>query len=564
VTDQTTTSDRKPATDRSTRRRGWLLAFLGFMLCIGAWSVAAPYDGTPDEQQHILRAASVAAGQVAVHPANEIEGGGAFVTVPSSLVRDRCWQYVSRRPAGCTAEPGGARTPVRAISGAGRYHPIYYAVVGLPLRLWPDWTGVLLARLISGALCAALFATALMDALRWSRHRLMAVAILVGVSPMATHMASAVNPNGVEIAAGVALFAAAVPLLFAPGAERSRTLLWHVGVAALTLAVLRAGGPLWVAVSVAALLLPLRWAKLRQLWAWRPVRWWTLVVGLAMVGSLVWTALFKTTNLGDFTHGQRLSLAQAIGTEVDIWREYADEMVGVMAWLDARMPGSMYLIWESAVAALLVWGFIVAHRAGRWRMAALAAGGLGIPFVMQIAYVNKVGFVTQGRYLLPVAVGLPILATFLIQEYGLPGDKSRTLLRLYIVTLLPIHLVALVFTMVRWQRGLSRGAGLRGLNPLSGSWQPPLGPVLPLVATIAGLLLIGWLLWRPERVVGGPPPATATDADAAATDGAATDGAAAGAQAEGDRSRHAAALAHSMDGASRPAVDQSEQIQEIR
>src|SRR6266508_1777933 len=215
------------------------------------------------------------------------------------------------------------------------------------------------------------------------------------------------------------------PLLYAPGAERSRTLLWHVGVAALALAVLRAGGPLWVVVSVAALLLPLRWAKLRQLWAWRPVRWWMLVVGLAMVGSLIWTALFKTTNLGDFTHGQRLSLAQAIGTEVDIWREYADEMVGVMAWLDARMPGSMYLIWESAVAALLVWGFIVAHRAGRWRMAALAAGGLGIPFVMQIAYVNKVGFVTQGRYLLPVAVGLPILATFLIQEYGLPGDKSR-------------------------------------------------------------------------------------------------------------------------------------------
>src|SRR6266542_4465101 len=258
--------------------------------------------------------------------------------VHRSLVRDRCWQFVSRKPAGCVPEPGGDRTPVRAISGAGRYHPIYYAVVGLPLRLWPDWTGVLLARLISGALCAALFGTALMDALRWTRHRLMAVAVLVGVSPMATHMASAVNPSGVEIAAGVAFFAAAVPLLYAPGAERSRTLLWHVGVAALALAVLRAGGPLWVVGSVAALLLPLRWAKLRQRWAWRPVRWWMLVVGLAMVGSLIWTALFKTTNLGDFTHGQRLSLAQAIGTEVDIWREYADEMVGVMAWLDARMP----------------------------------------------------------------------------------------------------------------------------------------------------------------------------------------------------------------------------------
>ncbi len=478
------------------RRRGWLLAFLGFFMCIGAWALASPYNGTPDEEQHILRAVTVVAGQVFVAPAKAVNGGGGYVNAPASLVRPGCWQFSSGKSAACAPEPGGDRTIIRTGSGAARYHPIYYAVVGVPLRLSPDWTGVLVARLISGMFCAALLATALMDAMRWSRHRLMAAGVLAGVTPMATHMAGAVNPNGVEIAAGVAFFAAAVPLLIGGSGARSRTLLWHAGVAALALAVLRAGGPLWLMVSIGALLMPLRWAKVRELWRWPEVRWWTLALGVAMVGSVVWSALFKTTDLGDFTHGQQLSPFQAVKIQLDLWRQYADEMVGITSWLDARMPAAVYLVWESAAAALLVWGFVLGNRAGRWRLIALVVGGIGLPFAMQVAYVNKYGFVTQGRYLLPVIVGLPIIATFLIQEYGLPADKSRFLLRLYAVVLLPIHLVSLFFTMIRWQRGLSKGAGLHSLNPFSGTWLPPLGPVVPLLAAIAGLVLVGWLVWR--------------------------------------------------------------------
>ncbi len=76
------------------------------------------------------------------------------------------------------------------------------------------------------------------------------------------------------------------------------------------------------------------------------------------------------------------------------------------------------------------------------------------------------------------------------------------------VVLLPIHLLALGFTMIRWQHGQVRGAGL---NPLAGPWHPVLGSITPLVAAVAGLAVIGWLAWiggsrTPSVDVAGPDP----------------------------------------------------------
>ncbi len=496
VIDQKVSHDQEALPSTSIPRRGWIIAFTGFFLLIGAWSLATPYNGSPDEEEHVIRAAGVAAGQVVASPEAAVRGGGAFQTVPRSLVRDRCWQFDSHKPADCASEPGGDETAIRVGTGAGRYHPWYYAVVGLPLRVSPDWTGVLLSRLISAALCAALLAMALLDGMRWSRYRLVAAGVLATISPMAVSTGSAINPSGPEIAAGIAFFAAAVPLFAEKTAQRSQTLLWHAGVAGLTLVSLRTGGPLWFSVAIVCLLLPWRWATLRGLWAWRAARWWAFGIGFAMVVSFVWTELLKATYMGDFTRGRHLGTIETFFSEVDLERQYLDEMVGVTSWLDTRMPLLVYVVWQGVVAALVIGGFILATRLGRWRLAALAAGGLGIPFVMQFLWVNTYGFITQGRYMLPVAAGLPILGAYLIQRYGLAEEKSRSVLRICVVVLFPIHLFCLWYTMIRWQQGLNWKNGLRALNPLAGSWHPPLGSLVPLLACVAGALVVGWFVWN--------------------------------------------------------------------
>ncbi len=499
--------DKEELPSRSIRRPAWIIAFTGFFLLIGAWALAAPYNGTPDEWAHVIRAAGVASGQVVAASVPDAEGGGGYQTVPHSLVPDSaCWQFDPSKPASCAQEPGGDTTAIRDKDPSGRYHPWYYAIVGGPMVLFPNWTGIILARLISAALSAALLATALLDALRWSRYRFLAAGVLVAATPTAAMLGGAINPNGTEIAAGVAFFAAAVPLFHTKSAERSRSLLWHAGIAGLALISMRAGGPLWFSVAIASLLLPWRWATLRGLWGWRAARWWGFGIGFAMLVSVGWTELLKTTAfMGDFTYGQHHGHVEAILLESNYERGYVDEMVAVGSWLDTRLPSSVYIVWESIAAALILAGFILGNRLGRWRLGTLALGGLGIPFAMQILWVNKSGFITQGRYLLPVAAGLPILGAFLIQQYGVSATASRSVLRSCVVTLLPIHFAFLWYTMVRWQHGINWKAGLRGLNPLAGPWQPPLGSLLPLLASAVGILVVGWLVWDAAAISGRRP-----------------------------------------------------------
>jgi hypothetical protein len=464
--------------------------------------LAAPYSGFPDERDHIMRAAGVVTGQIALEPEVAANGSGAFVTVPRSLLVDQCWQFHPEVAASCAAEPGGDETKVRAATSAGRYFPAYYAIVGAPLALWPDWTGVLLARLISAALCAALLAVALTDALRWSRHRLMAVGVVAAATPMVAHMGGAVNPSGIELAAGIAFFAAVVPLLYHSDAQRESALLRHAGLAALVLATLRVLGPLWLVLSAGALLLAVPRATLRRLWTWRAMRWWCAGIGAAMAAGLAWSMLSGVTQTNPyFSAGEELSAAQIVWAEFRRWPQYLDEMVGITSWLDATMPELAYLLWQVTSGAVVVWGFLLAGRAGRVRIAALAVATILVPTVGAVMFVNAFGFVTQGRYILPLLVGLPIYAAYLLGEYGIPADKARDLTRLVLIVLLPIHLVCLAFTMIRWQSGLVTGGGFEGLNPLGGPWHPPLGSPAPLLACVVGLLLLGWLVWT-----GGPRP----------------------------------------------------------
>jgi hypothetical protein len=513
--------DREPAARRRSARLLWVLVFAAFFLLIGGWALAAPHAGAPDEGDHMLRAYAAADGQLLPELVDTKSGTGARFTVPRGLIPDYCWQFRPEVSAACAGEPGGDRTMVREDVIVGRYPPLYYAVVGLPLRLSPDWPGILLARLISAAMCAALLATALTDALRWSRHRLLAVGVIAAVTPMAAHMAAAVNPNGLEIAAGVALAAAAVPLLQLPEAQRSHQLLRHVGIAAVTMSAIRVLGPLWVVLVIAALLLPVTRARLAGWWRWAAARRWAVIVVVTMAASAAWTLTFKANDIGDYTRGRTFETVQGFRWTLRDAGAWPDQMVGIMSWLDAPMPPFVYILWQAAIAALLVWGFVLADWRGRLTLLALGTAAVGVPFAMQVAFINKTGIVTSGRYLLPMAAALPIFAALLLQRSGLAEQASRSAVRILTVVLLPLHLVCLGATMVRWQRGVSPdyNGGLAAVNPLGGSWHPPLGSVLPLVLTTAGILLLGWVvLGRLPATVAGPAGGDGPDADPGADD----------------------------------------------
>nr|WP_255519079.1 DUF2142 domain-containing protein [Kitasatospora sp. SID7827] len=489
------------------------------MLAAG-WALAAPYDAGPDEYQHLVRAVGAARGEIAPEPTAAANGTGAFQHVPAGLVRDNCWAFRAGVSADCAKAPGGDDHLVEVGTRAGRYNPLYYVLVGGPAALWPSWSGVLLSRLVSCALSAAFLAAAATACVRWSRHRLMAAGVLVAATPMVLHLSAALNPNGLEIAASLALFTALVPA--ALGAEKLPGRAWavQVGLAGATLVTLRSLGPLWAAAAVGVLFVPPVRGRLRALWNSRGLRVAALVTLLAAAAGALWTVGMRAAELSPVAQPVHLTLVQALRFEaVARLPEYLNQMIGKPSWLDTEMPGTVYVLWELTLGALVLPALAFGRWADRWRLAAIALGGVAVAIVPDALSVNSYGFATQGRYVLPLLVALPVLAAWLLGERGvLDPARGNQLTRLTALIVLPLQLVVLGFTMIRWQRGLtwSTGADLPNsppnrlaLNPLTGSWHPVVGSATALLAAVAGAaLLLAWV-WAHTRRPEEQPPRTA-------------------------------------------------------
>lgn len=524
--------------------RLWLLAFAGFFLMTAAWAVAVPYDASADEHDHIYRAAGIFAGDVAPAPAEAVRGSGAFVDVPRGLVRDaaaECWRFKPAVSAACAPGPGSDRTTVRVGTGAGRYHPVYYALVGVPLKLFPGWPGVYLARLIGGGLAAALLAAAVVTIVGYTRRRLMLGGMLVAVTPMALHFFAAVNPNGLEIAAGVGLVVGLVPVVLGrtdgvDGVPRGPLVL--AGLSAIALASLRPTGLIYLAAVAVAFLVPVRRATFARLWGSRPARWWAVAIAGSALVAVAWAMLMKSTNLGSaFQMDRVLSRGQAIMWVGQHVGQLLNEMVGVFGWLDTTMPTPIYVLWQLAAGGLLVSGLAFGGWTDRWRLAAITGGGFVVPIALQTLLLNDTGFVTQGRYLLPGLVGLFVLSAWYMEQHGMPVAAGRSMTRLLLGVVLPLHLFSLLWAMMRWRSGTrSYGyIGVSSLNPFGKGWQPPVGAAVPLLLLLAGAAALAWLVWRASAVTGAAADNGATD-ESAGDDSAGDDSAAPSIPAERDAS----------------------------
>jgi hypothetical protein len=477
--------------------------FLGFFLVFGAWSFAAPYDAPPDEVQHVIRAYGVMSGQIISKPAEIIwgtsnPGAGAIVRVPEGLYHPaRCWGFYPKVPATCQQPIGGGKL-IDAPTSAGRYNPAYYAAVGLPLRLWPGWGGLVLARLISSALSAAFLGWAFVTLLRWSRYGLMLAGLLASATPMLAHLAGSVNPNGLEITAGIALFCGGIPLLLGTSTGRSKaSLIWLAGAGAAVLAPLRALGPLWLGAALVALLVPQSKARLRQLWSQRLLRRWTYGILASLAFAAIWLVAAKAGELvppkaGKFHYG----LGQAALIYFDSWEIYLKGMVGDAGWFDIPMPSPFYWMWVSGVAALVIFALVISGWVDRWRFFVLFLGGVVAPGILQVSQANVTGFIIGGRYMQPLLVGMPLLAAFIVERKLLNAKQSHSMTKLFCVLMIPAHMALLIYAMVRWQKGNYFQPGLGRLNPLTGAWHPPTGSLIPPITMIVGMAVLAAVFWR--------------------------------------------------------------------
>ncbi len=499
---------------RPASRSAAALRWAGVGLVVAAlhalWSLAVPLMASPDEPSHAVRAAAVARGQWSGElgpAASDASRPGAATTVrlPSDWIQvvllPNCLAFDSSQPASCqqpVAPPDGSLQPVDTY--AGQYPPLYYALVGWPSRFLHAEASVYAMRLLSGAIAAAF--------LVWGFARLRSTTsasaaiwgALAAVTPTVVFMGASVNPQGLEIASAFAFWAACLALVTG-SAPPSRGLVLQVGVAGAVLVNSRSSGPVWALLAVAVSLLLADRSRLQQLVASHRLRW-AGGAGLAAGGLAAWWIVTH----GDVVSGRGLypqyaNPVAAARVLLGFTNAYLHQMIGEFGWLDAPAPPVTTLLWFVAIGSLLLVSLAIRGRIrGSLTIVVASLAVFAAPFVLQIPTAVDAGIIWQGRYALPAAVGVPMVASAVLSRAPAAVVETTRVMTGWIVGGLAVaHVSAFLWASRRYSEGLD-GELLTG-RP---EWSSPIGYLSGVGIYTLVVALLSWLAWRDLRTESSP------------------------------------------------------------
>jgi hypothetical protein len=349
-------------------------------------------------------------------------------------------------------------------------------------------------RLWGAALCGALFASALLS-LRGARApRLALSGLAFALTPMVVFVASFVNPSNIEIAGGVALWASGVVLVskagdgFVDGRVVARA---AIGAGVLVLA--RPLGMLWLGAAGVVLLLTCTGPALRRLLRARVVQVWAGVVVLCIAFELAWITLYDSlgSKVPPGPSADGLSNVDVLELTLGTTSKSYREMIGTFGWVDTPAPALTVMLWTALLGTLVALGIGLGRRRQAVAITALLGLIIAVPAVLEFIEARRFGFGWQGRYTLPLAVGLPILSGFTLAE-----GPARILQRRRLAFVLGIAFVVAHF-LAFWQNLRRYTVGYDGALAFwrAADWSPPLPSLFLLVAYALVLIALALWLW---------------------------------------------------------------------
>jgi hypothetical protein len=459
-----------------------VLAFLNMAI----WSLATPLFASPDEPTQVVRAVALVHGELIGKTVKNDGNAITDVTVPKVYAAGSsygsCFTFNDTVSAACAAPLTHSRAEVRTITYVGRYPPLYYAIVGLPSLFTTSATGIYAMRLVSALLNATFLALAAMSIVAWSRSRYLLVGLLAAATPMTFFLGSVVNPSGLEITSAVCLWSAGLVLVLERADEPPPGMVAVVAVAASTLLLARALSPLWVASIALLLALLAGWRGLRGIGRARSVRWSLVAivpVAVFAIGWIVGAHALDLLPVGVRIKGSGTPVAAKILGDTGTWMQ---QMIGIFGWLDTLSPLVTYLVWYAVVGLLVLMAWSCAKLRQTGALVLLLAVVIFAPVAISYGQAHRLGIIWQARYIMPMAVGVPLMAAALI---GRSGALRQVQPRLATVICAGTWIAAFAAFGEALRRYVT---GVKGpINFLNGQWQPPLGATALIVA---GLVLL--------------------------------------------------------------------------
>jgi hypothetical protein len=491
-------------------RRIFAVSFVLLFLALSAWSLATPRMASADEAVHVDKAAALYRGELVGQQTGGAKSAYTIVHLPdfypAAATASNCFIQKPAIPAGCATPVHWNSTVVPVRIYVGRYPPLYYALVGLPSLFTTSWTTLLLMRLMGDLASAVLLALAITAVAAWSRSRLLLVAVLAAATPTALYFASVVNPSGLEISAAICLWASGLVLVLHRPEDPPRGLVFTVAAAAATLVLVRGLSPLWLLVTAVALVLLGDARQLvRLLWR-RDVQIGVGIVGACSVFALAWILGAHSLDLPVIPHAlpPGTTTGHIVTTTFGYSSAYIQEMIGQFGYLDTSSPTVTYYAWTGVVAFFVVAGLLAARLRRAVVLGALVVATIVLPVALSVSQTRRQGYGWQGRYALPLAAGVILVAAALADEAGLFRRYPRRTAGVLLVALAVGLVAAFTNTLRRYTVGTAST-----LDLLKGRWRPPLGDVAVLlwfgVAVVALSVVVFALASRAWPPAPSPP-----------------------------------------------------------
>jgi hypothetical protein len=452
----------------------------------------------------VAHAAAVVRGQWTGQTIIGSQDGSTRVSIPKVFSDGNefapCYAFHGAEAASCATRITDPSRNVVANTSAGRYPPLYYLIVGPPSLLFRSTAGVWIMRLVSALLNSLFLGLAVATVVRWSRNRLILLGLVLGATPTVFYLAAVVNPNGLECTLAICLWCAGTTLALDHRFDPPVGLVIVTGLSAALLTLTRGISPLWVAIIFLLVALLMGDTPVRKLVSSKVGLGMTLVVTVCGGLAVAWIATQHALDL--IPGGQQVVglpgssiLRDAIGNS-SVWFQ---QMVGVLGWLDTSLPSFTYLFWYVAVGMVAVFGIVVAKKRELVVFVLLIVVILILPVAIEFSQARRVGLVWQGRYSLPLAVGIPIIATALIDRSNVPTSFRNRFTSVIFLGVLAAQCGAFFETVRRYTVG--------DHGPLAfwtGQWQPPAGTIITccwyLVAMVLTLVVLRSLVTQPDAV----------------------------------------------------------------
>ena len=183
-----------------------MFALLGMI-----WALASPVFCVPDENAHATKAIAQVRGQVIGYTVPGVKH--IVVDLPDGYEYSPHMLCFATQTIPPPAPPSSGTRRAGLVQHVGRrVQPVYYYLVGWPSLLFDGNASVYAMRIASALLGAAFLAWAF-QAASAGRSRWMPVGVAFAAAPMSMYLIGAVNPNGAELAAAVALWVGVLRLL---------------------------------------------------------------------------------------------------------------------------------------------------------------------------------------------------------------------------------------------------------------------------------------------------------------------------------------------------------------